>query len=139
VSETNTPNIPNLSASEAAFGRLEEFPSDYVEQARHTLSESRMAEMEAWANGIGAHTERLTRAHQKVGRQIINNVIKHGEFSPDDASAILAEVPKNWRTGVKVDKNGDVRVNSGYPFYGDTPAEGWEKFRSPKNIRKPRS
>lgn len=122
--------------AEAAFARLEEFPSDYIETAAHIAATKRMDEMDAWANGIGAHTERLAATHRMVGQGLVQSVDKSGVFDPEAAKDRLARVPRDWRTGVRVEKNGDIEVSSKYPFYGDTPAEGWQTYRAPKNIRK---
>jgi hypothetical protein len=122
------------SPAEQAYARLVEYPSDYVETAHELAHEARMNEMEAWANGIGAHTERIAAWHHKIGQQALESARQGNDNSADKIQAALKHAPMN-RTGVRVDRDGKVAIHSHYPYSGDTPAGGWASYRSPKNIR----
>lgn len=133
---TEQPTTTEHSAShQQAFARLEEFPSDPIEAAAAMAKEQRMDEMENWANGIGAHTERLAVAHRKVAKQVVGSAVG-GSVDKDAQQTRLSQVPEMWRTGVKVDKKLNVQVHDMYPYSGDTPAGEWASYRSPVNIRK---
>ncbi|MDQ5972456.1 MAG: hypothetical protein QG553_615 [Patescibacteria group bacterium] len=120
---------------ETANARLHEFTSDPLAAGQALVKEERMDEMEQWANGIGAHTERLASAHHTVSTQIRDGA-QRGHYNEDMASKRLAGVGNQWRTGVKVDAEGDIEVHEHYPYSTDTPAGNWATYRSPKNIRK---
>jgi len=129
----STPKTP----PESAFSRLREFPSDPAVAAHEAGKEVRMNEMEAWANGVGAHTEHLAAAHHRVVRHALEHAAKTGAHDRNSIEDRLEKVPKDWRTGVRVEPNGNIAVHDHYPYYGDTPAGGeWTKYRSPKNIGK---
>lgn len=127
----------SVEPSVAAFSRLEEFPSDPVQVAVDSTKEERMREMEAWSNAIGAHTERLAERHSDVGRQIIESALGSESIDVQTAAKQLADAPKTFRTGVRVDPNLAVEVHDAYPYFGDTPRGGRQTYRAPKDI--PRS
>lgn len=127
-----TPTQSN-SSSEAAFSRLDEFPDDPVQVAKAMQKKARMDEMEAWSEGIGAHVERRAEWHSKVGRRIIESARIPGQFDERGATKELRDAATN-RTGVVVNPDFSVEVDSRYPYSGDTPRGGSHVFRSPKNI-----
>ncbi len=123
----------NSNQDHEAFSRLQEFSSEPIATAEELAKQQRMQEMEEWANGIGAHTERLVTRHREISEKIGSSA-QNGKVEIDDAKRALANV-SNWRTGVDVSANGDIQVHDHYPYSGDTPAGGWRTYRSPKNIR----
>lgn len=127
-------HIDQSTTHQQALARLEEFPSDPIAAADALAKEQRMDEMENWANGIGAHTERLVNVHHRVAKQVVRSAVG-GTVDRDAQQTKLNKVPEMWRTGVKVDKDLNIQVHDMYPYTGDTPAGRWASYRSPRNIR----
>ena len=131
--EAPTPN--HQETLQVASARLEEFPGDPLAAAAAAAKEVRMEEMGNWANGIGAHVERRAAAHHTVTKALIDEA-KQGTYNEEQAIDRLRMAGTMWRTGVKVNEEGNIKVHDHYPYSGDTPVGGWHEYRSPVNVRK---